>query len=141
MPLHASYLILMTIFKTSTVMPVSCQRRRSLVICLRSHSSELAELELETRSFKIYFGGGGRAGGRLYITQTGLELTVLLPLYPTCWDYRCEAPCPATLWFSSHPNVRTSHSPAWISLFGLLCELQSHHLGMCRIKPRLLDSG
>jgi hypothetical protein len=29
-----------------------------------------------------------------YVTQVGLELTILLPRPPECLDYRCAPPCP-----------------------------------------------
>jgi hypothetical protein len=30
-----------------------------------------------------------------YVTQTGLELKILLPQLSKCWDYRQVPPCPA----------------------------------------------
>jgi hypothetical protein len=30
-----------------------------------------------------------------YVEQVGLELTMLLPLPPRCWDYRSVSPSPA----------------------------------------------
>jgi hypothetical protein len=31
------------------------------------------------------------------VAQTGLELMILLPLFPKCCDYRCEPPCSASI--------------------------------------------
>lgn len=31
--------------------------------------------------------------GSFYITQVDLEIVILLPLLPECWDYRCAPPC------------------------------------------------
>jgi hypothetical protein len=28
-----------------------------------------------------------------YVSQAGLELTLILPQPPECWDYRCATPC------------------------------------------------
>jgi hypothetical protein len=39
-------------------------------------------------SIKVFFETGSH-----YVSQAGLELTVLLPQPPECWDYRCAPPC------------------------------------------------
>jgi hypothetical protein len=34
-----------------------------------------------------------------YVVQAGLQLAILLPLLPECWDYRYAPPYPAALLF------------------------------------------
>jgi hypothetical protein len=40
--------------------------------------------------FILYFETGSHS-----VTQANLELSILLPQPPKCWDYRCVAPHPA----------------------------------------------
>lgn len=40
----------------------------------------------------------------LYVVQTGLKLTILLPQPPDCWNYRCITPRPACWLTHTCPN-------------------------------------
>jgi hypothetical protein len=42
-----------------------------------------------------FLGSGGDGAGSQYVAQTGLQLAILLPQPPECWDYRRAPPRPA----------------------------------------------
>jgi hypothetical protein len=39
------------------------------------------------------------AQANLEFTQAALQLPILLPQLPECWDYRCKPPHPASMYF------------------------------------------
>jgi hypothetical protein len=65
----------------------------------KGHSLVFKKHSICTENVQIFFFLRIVETGSLYVVQGGLELAILLPQPPECWDYRCARSHLAILFF------------------------------------------